>query len=110
MLDALGGPAGKAALVDVLTAAVTSHLTAYCREHGNSSSTSTWARRLLPPAAASHDSGGEGSVTGGLIKTWMSASVEVFLNNDLFTAAVDFLNDARGSFGMAMMCSLDHDR
>jgi hypothetical protein len=98
MLSALGGPAAKAALVAALTTAVEEHLKA---------AGGTWAQRLL--GGTSTGTGGGGS-SSSLVSDWMAAAVDNWLNMDLFTAGVRFLNNARGSFGMALMCSLDHDR
>ena len=45
--------------------------------------------------------------------TWdafLSATVENFLSNDLYTALQTFFQHARGSFGMSAVCELDPDR
>ena len=87
MLAALGGPTAKVDLVNHLTTAVAAYLT---------TSSATWAQRLQQQE--------------GLVAAWMAAAVDNWLEMDLFAAGVRFLKNARGSFGLGLMCSLDCDR
>ena len=42
-----------------------------------------------------------------LVQNLVHAAVDAFIFNDLFAAVRRFLVDARGSFGLALTCTLD---